>query len=160
MKSNSAEQLRHFYEANRRELFTYALSITRNRENAEDVIHNVISNLLNNGKLPKEMRPYIFRAVRNGAIDALRREQPAAASASMYATKGVEDPSLGLVLQDALDQLNADERDAVVMKAYGGLTFKEISLMRGVSINTAASWYRRALEKLKTILEEIPNGRP
>ncbi len=61
-------------------------------------------------------------------------------------------------MHDLLEQLGADQREAVVLKIYGRLTLREIAEMRAVSINTAASWYRRGLERLRTLMEEVPNG--
>ena len=42
---------------------------------AEDLLHNVFAKLLEKGKLPLELRPYVFRMVRNGFIDAARKQK-------------------------------------------------------------------------------------
>jgi RNA polymerase sigma factor (sigma-70 family) len=57
-------------------------------------------------------------------------------------------------LEGALAELSADERECIVLKIFDGMTLKEIAVVRGVSINTAASWYRRGLVKMKTMLED------
>ncbi len=58
------------------------------------------------------------------------------------------------VLYQALDQLSDDERESIVLKIHQGMTFREIAAVRGVSINTAASWYRRGLDKMRAALEK------
>ena len=41
-----------------------------------------------------------------------------------------------------------------MLKIHQGMTFREIAALRGVSINTAASWYRRGLEKMRIDLDK------
>jgi RNA polymerase sigma-70 factor (ECF subfamily) len=54
----------------------------------------------------------------------------------------------------ALAALPAEQREIVVMKIDGGLTFAQIAQMLAISPNTAASRYRYALEKLRKLLED------
>jgi DNA-directed RNA polymerase specialized sigma24 family protein len=73
MNAKHIEALRAFYVGNRQQLYTYAVSITRNREAAEDAMHGVLEKLLRGATLAEELRPYIFRSVRNAAFDGARR---------------------------------------------------------------------------------------
>ncbi|HIA46543.1 MAG TPA: hypothetical protein EYN96_00890 [Candidatus Hydrogenedentes bacterium] len=54
---------------------TYALSLLGSRELAEDVLHAVFAELLQRDRLPDDLRPYVFRSVRNRSIDHFRKEQ-------------------------------------------------------------------------------------
>ena len=156
MHESFVEELRRFYEANRRELYTYSLALTRNREAAEDAIHNAFQRLLRRGSAPGDLRPYIFRCVRNAAIDDLRREK-------RREDRIIELPNdtnqgtargLGAELQQLLTQLSEDERETIVLKVFNGITLQEIADLRDASINTVASWYRRGMEKLKVLWME------
>ena len=49
--------------------------------------------------------------------------------------------------------LPPEQREVVLLKIDGELTFVQIGQVLGVSMNTAASRYRYALEKLRTTLE-------
>ena len=61
-------------------------------------------------------------------------------------------------IESALKSLPAQQREVVVMKIWGGLTFTQIGQAMGISINTAASRYRYALERLQAVLsEEVAN---
>ena len=51
-------------------------------------------------------------------------------------------------------QLPAEQREVVHLKVWEGMTFQEIADLTGESLNTAASRYRYAIEKLRTILAE------
>ncbi len=158
MSSTDHEILRAFYVASRQHLYTYAVSITGNREAAEDAIHGVFQQLLRRGTLPIDLRPYVFRSVRNAALDALRRTK--VRSDSIFAAAAAMDPSAPTPppafrrdeLEHFLQQLSPDERETIVLKIYNGFAFQEIADLRQVPLPTVASWYRRGLEKLRSLL--------
>jgi RNA polymerase sigma-70 factor (ECF subfamily) len=54
---------------------------------------------------------------------------------------------------EALVQLGAEERELVVMRIWGNLTYEEIGAALNVSTATAYRQYERALTKLRNILE-------
>lgn len=56
-------------------------------------------------------------------------------------------------LQQALTTLTASQRLAINLHHYDELTFAEISEVARVSENTAKSWYRRGLQKLRENLD-------
>ncbi len=151
------DQIRQLYEAQRQPLYTYALSLTHNRELAEDAIHNAFTSILKRGKTPRELRPYVFRCVRNAALDALKASSNGHVANSLFVDEGALDPAIPILAQEALDELDGRERETIVMKIYSGMTLKEIAKTHRVSINTAASRYRRGLVKLRTVLEEVPD---
>src|SRR5258708_1190051 len=53
--------------------------------------------------------------------------------------------------ESAEKMLAGEQREVVVMKIWGGLTFEEAAAVIGISPNTAASRYRYGLTKLKEI---------
>jgi RNA polymerase sigma-70 factor (ECF subfamily) len=58
-----------------------------------------------------------------------------------------------LAVIDALDELEASERELVVMRIWGGLKYEEIAEALAISISSAHRQYERALTKLRQILE-------
>ena len=56
------------------------------------------------------------------------------------------------LLEQALPTLPDEQREVLALKIDGGLTFAEIGALLGVGLNTAASRYRYALEKLRLTL--------
>jgi RNA polymerase sigma factor (sigma-70 family) len=158
MNESFVEQLRGFYETHRQELYTYSLALTRNREAAEDAIHTAFQRLLRRGSAPTDLRPYVFRCVRNAAIDDLRSKKRR--EDGIFDLPSNTDPApaleLGAELHQALGRLSEDERETIVLKVFDGLTLQEIADLRDASINTVASWYRRGMEKLKVLwMEEV-----
>jgi RNA polymerase sigma-70 factor (ECF subfamily) len=156
MNQPFVEQLRRFYEGNRQELFTYSLAVTRNREAAEDAIQNAFQRLLGRSSLPDDLRPYVFRCVRNAAIDDARRAKVQEGDLFVAPDECAIDSNLRGELNALFDQLSNDERETIVLKVFDGMTFQEIANVREVSINTIASWYRRGMEKLRSLwMEEV-----
>lgn len=157
MTRDAIEHIRACYESHRGELYAYALSLTRSREAAEDAIHSAFRAVLQR-PLPRELKPYIFRCVRNAAIDEQRargrREQYAELFVIDENRNNGHDPDLQRQLADLMQQLSDDERECIHLKTYSGFTFQEIGELRGVPLNTAASWYRRGLEKLREMMQE------
>jgi RNA polymerase sigma-70 factor (ECF subfamily) len=54
----------------------------------------------------------------------------------------------------ALGELPDDQREVLVMRVWGGLTFPQIAAALGVPADTAASRFRYAREKLRNLLAE------
>ena len=103
--------------------------------------------------MPDALRPYVFRCVRNAALDRLASAKRAAQVDSIFRANGHCDPALAVLAGEALATLDDEDREAVVLKIYGGLTFREIAVTCGEPVNTVAARYRRALLKLRKFME-------
>jgi RNA polymerase sigma-70 factor (ECF subfamily) len=153
--------LDRIYLENRQQLFTCALAITRSPELAEDAVQEAFCRLFRLDRKPRHPKAYVFRAVMNAARDQARRAPPASAELgdlifdpSPGPTVAAEEQELRREVARALLTLSEDERETIVQRIYGGLTFREIARVREAPIGTVAAWYRRGLEKLKRRLEE------
>jgi len=146
--------IRRLYEEHGPALLMYARSLLGDSAAADDVLQQVFLKLLE-GRAgePAEPRPYLFRSVRNAALN-WRRDAPRAAglegAAWFAAVPAGSDSGDAERLQDALTELPDDQREVLVMKVWGGLTFEEVAESLGISANTAASRWRYGLEKLKS----------
>jgi RNA polymerase sigma-70 factor, ECF subfamily len=151
MKNSFHDHLRQFYESNKQGLFTYALSLTRNISVAEDAVHTAFFGIVKRQFLPRDLRPYIFRAIRNAAVDLKRKD---ASTDGIFVEENLDssDPYSSRMLNQCLEQLPEEEREIVIMKAIVGLTFSEISHLHRKSINTVTSRYRRAIEKMRSLI--------
>jgi RNA polymerase sigma-70 factor (ECF subfamily) len=63
--------------------------------------------------------------------------------------------TMGLAIQSALGDLPEEQREIVVLRVWGQLTFEEAALALDIPANTAASRYRYALAKLKERLQPL-----
>lgn len=134
-------------------LYFYARTLTEDASIAEDVIQEAFVRLLRvePGSAGESLAPLLFTMVRNLGVDARRRSvvrerMHAAHSSGARSEKTASD------LGDLLERLPADQREAVFLKIYSGLTFAEISEVTGTKLQTVASRYRTALEKLAPLL--------
>jgi len=148
------------YRQHRKGLFTLALSITGREDSAEDAVHEAIVRLCRSGKSPTgDPVAYVFAAVRNAAIDQKRK----IGSVSIFnLTEPTQEPSSPVddrerdrIVADAIDELPEDQREAVIMHLYTGLTFQQAAEALGVPLQTIASRYRRALARLKEQLASL-----
>ena len=158
---NLRRKLEKFYDHYCQQLFTYALSITRRHDLSEDAIHNAFSKLLTIKESPQNLKVYVFRSVRNSAIDLVRKEkhqgeplEPLVFSDSPNPRETSEMVEFKKMVKNALINLSEEERETIVLHLYADLTFREIAEMREISMNTIMSWYRRGMEKLRKELEK------
>jgi len=141
-------------------LYRYALMILANREAAEDVLQHVFVVLLDRGtRHIEDEERYLRRAVRNGCYSALRHEKARGAAPvddALLEAIAADRPDVSeedrLTLAAAIRQLPAEQREVLHLHVFAGWTFKDVAEITGESLNTAASRYRYAIEKLKAIL--------
>jgi RNA polymerase sigma-70 factor (ECF subfamily) len=141
------ERLYQLYGAG---LLAYGCAITVDRGAAEDVLHQVFLKLLRGDvALPEVARPYLYRAMRNAALNSRRavsRENELDAENSWFvAPLGRTEEAL--TLQAELQGLPGEQREAVVLHIWGQMTLQEVAEVTGVTLNTAASRYRYGLSK-------------
>jgi len=133
-------------------LLAYARSIVIDAAAAEDAVHQVFLKLIaSRAALPHEPRPYLFRAVRNTCLNRRRtraREYGARHASPMFAA---QDGLAALVpdLEKALADLPEEQREVVVLRVWGEMTLQAAADVLDVPLNTAASRYRYALDKLR-----------
>jgi RNA polymerase sigma-70 factor, ECF subfamily len=142
-------------------LYRTALGILRRREDAEDAVQEVFTALVRSRKgltAVNDLTAYMFSALRRAAARCAERQkhEPASSQAveDIEARKDLTESSgqFGYHLEQALQKLPDEQREVISLKIDGQLTFAQIADVLGISINTAASRYRYALEKLRATL--------
>ena len=152
----SAEDVRRLYDQHGPALVAYACSFVVDAAVAEDVVQQVFLNLLRRPvPMPDVPVAYLYRAVRNAALNVRRnglREVPLEPGDSCFVHRG-GDKEAALALQAALRELPEEQREVVTMRVWSGMTLDEIATATGAPLNTVASRYRYALEKLRERLK-------
>lgn len=163
-KDRLCSALEKLFRERNLELFVSALAITGCSERAEDAVQEAFYGLFRLEYRPRHLKAYVFRSVRNAALDQVGRRRP---------NRPIEDnevifdwrdgPADTAVMNEfrhdvaqAMKTLSEDEREAVINHLYADLSFREIAKIRGISINTVWSWYRRGMEKLRRELGNEP----
>ena len=153
------------YRQHRKGLYTLALSIAGREDLAEAAVHEAIVRLCKADREPTgDPVAYVFAAVRNAAVDQKRRLKTAGGQAvsifdvaepAQVPGATLADAERDRLVADAIGDLPEDQREAVVMHLYTGLTFEQSAQALGVPLQTMASRYRRALGKLKESLASL-----
>jgi RNA polymerase sigma-70 factor, ECF subfamily len=143
-------------------MYRAAVRILGRREDAEDVVQDVFLAVVRCRERlidVSDLTAYLFAALRRAAGRCAQRRarapltsQPAVGEVAAQAEPAQPDVQRCRRLQQAIGSLPDHQREVVALKIDGGLTFAQIAEVTEVSINTVASRYRYALQKLRTSL--------
>jgi RNA polymerase sigma-70 factor (ECF subfamily) len=135
-------------------LYQYALSITRQNEDAEEVVQNFFFKLIQNPEILKSisnLRVYLYKSIRNNAIDLIRRRKYEFSLEELVIEpqSTAENKVDNLDLINSFKQLSPNYQEIIFLKFYQDLNFREIGSLLEISPNTAASRYRYAVDILR-----------
>ncbi|MBL9185972.1 MAG: RNA polymerase sigma factor [Opitutaceae bacterium] len=131
---------------------------TRSAADAEDVVQEAFVRFWRHQRgLPGEPMALLVTSVRRAALDLARREGRRAAreeralgdQAKAFFETTLGDDDRRVAIEAALARLPGEQREVLVLKIWGELTFEEIAAALDLSPNTAASRYRYALVALR-----------
>jgi len=156
-RGDPGERVGVLYDRYADSLYRYALMILADPAAAADAVQQVFVGLLRRqgAELDSDER-YLRRAVRNECFSALRRRQrePTHANSVPLESAAGHDcsPEERLAVEQALRSLPPEQREVVHLKIFEGMTFQEIADLADERLNTIASRYRYAIEKLRGML--------
>lgn len=143
-------------------VYNYLLKLAGNREDALDLCQDTFLKAYQNlGKLDDAGRfaPWLFRIAHNEAFSLLRKPRADSAEPPEFepaAHAGRAFPiELSLAVRAALGRLNAEQREAVVLKIYQGFKFEEMAEVLGCPVSTVKSRLYTALDLLKGVLAPV-----
>jgi RNA polymerase sigma-70 factor, ECF subfamily len=148
------EKVQELYRQHGPALLAYGASLLGDYAAAEDVLHQLFLKLLTMKTPPEEPRLYLFKAVRNRCLNVLRgRTRLASLDHQEWLVKPEGMIEAGLEVEKAIRELPPEQREVVVMRVWGEMTLAEAAEVLEIPLNTAASRYRYALGKLRTLLK-------
>jgi RNA polymerase sigma-70 factor (ECF subfamily) len=121
----------------------------------EDVVQEAFLKLVRQGRSPQDAVAWLYRVVRNGALDAARkaRRRQRRESAVARSVRWFVEPEVdGLDAETAvaaLQRLGAEQREVIVARHWGGLSFEQIAEVAGCSASTAFRRYTAGVEELR-----------
>jgi RNA polymerase sigma-70 factor (ECF subfamily) len=133
-------------------------------ETPEDVVQEAFLKLAGLARPPENPDAWLFRAVRNGAINAgvanrrrRRREAEAAVLSDAWFDPGSPQARAATIdpesAQAALATLPDDQREVIVAHLWGGLSFAQVAELSGISSSSAHRLYHAGLSALRERLE-------
>ncbi len=156
----------------RTKVYTYIVLVVKNQQLAEDIFQDtfikVIRSLVD-GKYKDNGRfvSWVIRIAHNLIIDHFRKEKQINTlsnddyEADIFNSKKFSDQNIeDLMIKDQItndvrqliDELPEEQKQVILLRHYGGLSFKEIAEQTDVSINTALGRMRYALINLRKLL--------
>jgi RNA polymerase sigma factor (sigma-70 family) len=145
-------------------LLTLAKGLVGKHSTAEDIVHDVFVKFAGSAgrfRLTGSLKGYFATCVSNLARDKIReRARQDKALESVAPTllhsenpehRAIEEEELSQ-LRQALNQIPYEQREAVLLHLKGGMKFREIARLQGVSVGTIHGRYRYGLDKLRSLL--------
>jgi RNA polymerase sigma-70 factor (ECF subfamily) len=164
-RAGDLEALLGLYRRYSSPLYLYACSLTGDPQRGEDLVQEAFVRLMSDARegLRESVRPFLYAIVRNLARDESRRSRIERGHAPALALRATRTEfadiaalkRLEQTVTAALDQLPEEQREAVILKVYVGMTFDEIAELCGIPQGTAISRYRYAVEKLGQLLADL-----
>jgi RNA polymerase sigma factor (sigma-70 family) len=181
----TAEESRYIEQVANEEsgrLFNFIRQSVRNREDAEDILQEVLYQFLkgfSDIRSTEKITSWLFTVTRNKITDYFRKQKTVPLSDRQV--MGNEDDGTPLMLEDilpaltrdpedemmrewiwnaidqALDEMPEEQRDVFIWNEFEDKSFKEISEITGEGINTLLSRKRYAILFLRKQLIELYN---
>ena len=165
------------YDLYRVRLYRYAYYRLRDRDDAEDAVSScVLSAWEQIGKLkePEAFQAWIFRILRGSCAKIIKtqidsrkiipldvtgstgdpdNDSNAAVAERSQENSGAQDPELSAILMEALNTLDEESREMVLLSTVGRLTSRDISEMYGMPQGTVRSRLSRSLAAMRKLME-------
>ncbi len=150
-------------------LFAYALSMLRNREDAEDAVQTTFMNAYNSlvdGRVPRQEASWLFRISRNVCLNRIRTHtrKPAGSleGIDVASSRGVEDQLdqhlHAVALRTALERLPEQQRKAIVLRELQGASYAEIADALETTQGAVESLIFRARRQLASSIRTVGAG--
>ena len=165
-KGGNNEALCRIYRKYGDYLLALAAALLQDVNTAEDVVHDVFCKFIESRekfKLAGSLKSFLATCVVNLARDKLRAKKLQNCDLDEVAATALDtnNPEHHAVfgeqarnLNHAIAQLALEQREVIMLHLRGGMKFREIAGLKGISINTAKSRYRYGLQKLRTLLSD------
>jgi RNA polymerase sigma factor (sigma-70 family) len=162
-------------------LFNFIRTKVNEEEEAEDIFQDVMFELTTAYRMMQpieKMAAWLFKVARNKITDKYRKKKPdrledkvvyqGDEAENLYLQdllkSSLQSPDVKFdqaliqeALENALDEIPPEQRDVFIRHELEGLSFKDISMLTGVSINTLLSRKRYAVMHLREKLNELYN---
>ena len=156
------DALTELYHLTSPSVYGFALSIVKNMDDAEDVLHDTYLRIYSSAGRYKCMgKPlaWILTITRNLSLMKLRDRKktadlPEADWNSAFASLPAVTVEDRLMLTASMEKLSDEERQIVMLHAVSGFKHREIAEVLKLPLSTVLSKYRRTIKKLRVLLSE------
>lgn len=167
IRAGDERALEEVFRAHYAGLTSFAIRFVRSRELAEELVQDLFLSIWSKREdMPsvESFRTYLFRAIRNRALNHLRREKlerrwteqavdESEGAAPTHSDEVAIEGEVSGAIRAAIDKLPARCREVFLLSRDGGLTYIEIAESLGISVKTVETQMGRALKSLRISLE-------
>jgi RNA polymerase sigma factor (sigma-70 family) len=156
------DALAGLYHMTSASVYSFALSLLKNIQDAEDVLHDTYLQVYKTAASYKSMNKplaWILTIARNLSLMKLRNRKKIVDSKPQDWNSAFEAiPSVTaedrLVLVSCMDKLTDEERQIIMLHTVSGYKHREVAGFLKIPLSTALSKYHRAIKKLRILLSE------
>ena len=156
---NDIEAFNELYNLINNNVYSFALSILKNNEDAKDVMQEVFITIYHNAyKYQNQNKPmaWILTITKNIAYTKIRNNKKTINVDEIeFITKPNHDDKI--LVEYLLNNLTTEERNIIILHAMNGFKFYEIAKILDLKLTTTLSKYHRAIKKLKELIKEEEN---
>jgi RNA polymerase sigma-70 factor (ECF subfamily) len=158
-------KLEELYDLYGDAMYRYLTAVLGSAEDAEDVLQETFCRFTRYSVrwgLVRDRKAFAFRCARNEARRFLERRIADRAGLKAFRPELVStilkgpDAAAEVRLGEAMAGLPEEQREAVLLKEFEGMTFRAIGSVCGISPHTAASRYRYGMDRLRAFFGEKP----
>jgi RNA polymerase sigma-70 factor (ECF subfamily) len=134
---------------------------------AEDILHDVFVAYCRHSKTTAidSPRSYLYQSAHRLSLNALRQrsmdskiQSRLSSEAAGLRTAPAGDPALAAAALEGLAALNNDEREVLMMRVYGELTFREIADVLNVPLVTVFKRYEDSTRVMRRCMGDSSTG--
>ena len=172
-------QIEELFRRDRNKLIGFIRERVRSREEAEDILQDVFTNVLQAAtevtQPIENIGAWVFTAIRNRIIDVYRKKRPQSftdtiydgddgdvaqfenflSDVSMSPERSLVSKTIREAVMEALEELPAEQKFAFVKNEFEGVSFREMAEETGENINTLLARKRYAVLYLRKRLKEL-----
>ncbi|MBR4238319.1 MAG: sigma-70 family RNA polymerase sigma factor [Prevotella sp.] len=156
------KELKRIVEERQDWLFRFAYMRIGIREDAEDVVQEVLLSVFRRLREKTSMdnvEQYLIRAISNACTDYSRRKHlkivPIGMAEQLTVDEGDRQIHEEFIrINRLLESLSLEQSDMVRLKCYDNLTFKQIAELQDIPESTAKSRYRYAIQHLQQMMKK------
>jgi RNA polymerase sigma factor (sigma-70 family) len=167
VSAGELSKLAVLFERHHRALFRYFVSMSRNRESAEDLVQDVFFRMLRYRSSYDPKRPFtawMYQIARNANVDQAQKRGGEVVGIEEFGERRPEpvSPSPGpeervsrgqslALLRRALDRLPEEKREILILSRFQGLRYEQIAEIVGCETGTVKVRVYRAIRALEQI---------
>ncbi len=155
ISNEDLDSLEELYDETRLDVFKYALSILKNRTDAEDVMQDTYININKYAHLynPRN-KPlaWIMTITKNLCLNKIKKNSKSSSVDINDYDNHLKEKDKGydtVLLKTILDDLTAEERQIFMLSTIDDFKFKEIANLMNLKLSTVLSKYHRTIKKVR-----------